>query len=486
LNRSAGVARNITTTLITQVVTWGLSFAVLLFLPTYAGAAGYGNINLAVSFASILGIFSGLGVTMVIMRDIPREPRKAGTLVLASLILRLPLALLSIGLGLMIGKALGYSDRVLLYIGIYLTIAVIGVFADTFNAAVRGLQTFSFANMGQIIDKVVSSVIIIAVCLLKGPLWMVVAAYGISVLFSLTVMVKGLTRPDVDWVMPTKDQMMALARSGIPFVSAGVFTAIYGKSDALFLARLSDNVNIGWYSLAFRIAGTAMALPTTVCSAMLPPLSALYKENLALFIDGTARLLNIMVICCVPVAAVMVFCSAPLVSLFSHGAASFKPASLSVQIYGVAIILFFLSQGASSAVIACDREKIFSRAMAVAAFFSIPITALCIYIGQKALHNGSAGACISDLIPEVYLLGCYLAALPKGSVSFSLLATGLKACLAALPLMAMFYLVPSRFALFSAIPCVAIYGFMCLKLGCLHVRDIDVLKSMAKDKIGLK
>jgi O-antigen/teichoic acid export membrane protein len=483
LTRSLRVARNVSTTLITQAVTWILSLVVIFFLPRYLGPGGLGEITVAGSFAGIFGLISSVGASTVLMRDIPRDVSRAGALITASMAVRIPLAIFGTFLGLIVGKLFGYSHFVLVLTAICLLGNISGIVGDTLSSALRGLETFSVANAASIIDKVITSSTTIVVCVVHGPLWLIVGSMIISSFFSSGYMFWRLCQTNIVWTMPSKAEIIALVRAGMPFLSGSIFVTIYAKSDAIFLSKLSSISAVGWYNLAFRVSGAAMSLPAIVCSAMLPPLSSLFKESLAAFVDGASRLMNLMIICAVPFGAAMILCPVQLVDLLSHHVSSFRPAVPVVQVYGVATVLWFVSQAAATSIIACDQEKIFARAMSVAALFSIPLTALCVYAGQHWLHNGAVGAAVSDLIAEIYLLGCYIKVLPKGVVSFTSITTCCKALVAAVPMLVEFYVVPAKYVLFGAVPCVAIYAILCLQFHCVHAKDIELMRQMIRGRL---
>jgi O-antigen/teichoic acid export membrane protein len=485
LTRSLKVAQNVLTTLISQVVTWALSFAVILYLPHYAGVTGLGRLTLASAFAGMFSLLSSIGSSTVMMRDIPRDVTSTGKLILASLIIRLPLAIISIVIGLGVGELFGYGHELLLLIGLGLVAATLGVVTDTISSAIRGLQNFVIANVGTVIDKVISSLLIVAVCIVRWPLWIIVAAPIISSSIALLYMFQGLNKSNIEWKMPDFQALKSLLMAGLPFVSAGVFVAIYARSDAIFLSKLSTIQAIGWYGLAFRIGGTAMTLPSIVCTAMLPPLSALYRETKAGFIDGTARLINLMIICCIPIAAVMIICPVPLIEVFSHNTPSFLPAANVVRVYGVAVMLWFVSQAIFTGIVACDQQKAVASSMGIAAVVSIPLTAGCVFIGQHDFHNGAVGAAASDLLIEVLLLVFYCNALPKGTISSTLIGVTLKGLVAATPFLATVYFLPLRFGLLASIPCLILYGVLCLQLRCLHYKDIELFSRIVGGKFGV-
>ena len=80
---SGRVARNIVATLATQLISWGLTFAVTLYLPRYVGDAGLGKLAFAASFMAIFGVIVPLGTGTLLVKEIARDRSRTGELLVA-------------------------------------------------------------------------------------------------------------------------------------------------------------------------------------------------------------------------------------------------------------------------------------------------------------------------------------------------------------------------------------------------------------------
>ena len=89
MNRTSLVARGVAATFATQIISWILTFAVMLYVPRYLGAAGLGKLATAISFVTVFGVIVPLGTSNVLIRDIARDRNRTGELLLSALILRL-------------------------------------------------------------------------------------------------------------------------------------------------------------------------------------------------------------------------------------------------------------------------------------------------------------------------------------------------------------------------------------------------------------
>jgi O-antigen/teichoic acid export membrane protein len=484
MSRSGLVARNVLTTLAAPILSWGMSFGVMVMITRAVGASGLGALTLAGSFAGVFGIGMALGTSTVLTRDIARDTGRTAELTLAALVLRVPLGLACIGLGWGAARILGYSPALCLLIVAALAALLVGMLNDALASALRGLQEVPRQNAAALADKAVLSALSVALVLRHAPLWALAGAGGISGLFALGINASAF-KPywkNVPW--PSQAALVALARQGLPFLTTAVFIAVYGNCDAVLLKQLCSLDAIGWYGLAKRLGGTTLFLPVALTGAMLPALSRAFHDDRAAFEGAVQRMFNFIVICAVPFAAVLVMAPGRIIALVTHDMAGFAPAAPVLMILGAAIILWFLSQAAATALIACDQHAALSRITAISAIVCVPVTGTLIFATQRLLHNGAIGAMLGDALIEGYMVAAYLRALPPGFVTGRSFGTLGRAAAAALPLVGLFYFVHSQRDLPLLVPGLLLYIPLCWLLRCLHPRDIQMMRQILKGRVS--
>ena len=483
-SRSARVARNVLTTLAAQILSWAMSFGVMIVVTRYVGASGLGALTLAGSFAGVFGIGMALGTSTVLTRDIARDTGRTAALTLAALTLRVPLGLLCIGLGWGAAHVLGYPQALCLLIAVALAALGVAMLNDALAAALRGLQEVPRQNAAALADKAVLSALSVLLVSRHAPLWMLAGAPGLSALAALVINASAF-RPywkNVPW--PARADLIALSRQGLPFLTTAVFIAVYGNCDAVLMKQLSSLDAIGWYGLAKRLGGTTLFLPVALTGAMLPALSRAYGEDRAAFEGAVQRMFNFVVICAVPFAAVLIMAPGRIIALVTNNMAGFAPAAPVLMILGAAIILWFLSQAAATALIASDRHAALSRITAWSALICIPVTGTLIWASQRLLHNGAVGAILGDALIEAYMVAAYLRALPRGFVAAGSAVVLGRAAAAALPLVGLFYFVHGRGDLLLLLPGLLLYLPLCWLLRCLHPRDLQMMRQALKGRAG--
>ena len=479
MNRSHLIARNVTVTLATQLLSWGMTFVVTLYLPRYLGDTGLGAITLAGSFAVVFSLLVSLGTSTVLIKEIARDRDRAGELVLAALATRLPLAVFAIGLGGLATAALRYHHDLQILIWIALAAMAFGQINDVLGSALRGLEEIPRQNAGALLEKVVTSVLTVALVLHHAPLWTFVAVGMAGSLVAFTIMVSAV-RPHLGRLKrPSWVPMQRLVLTGLPFLTTAVFIAIYGQCDAILLSKMSSVAAIGWYGLAKRLGGTTMMIPTALTSAMLPTLSRVYHEDRLAFDASVRRLFNLLLICVVPFAAVLLLAPGQILALL-HYPAAFRHSIPVLMLMGGAVVLWYLSNAAGTALIACDRQAALSRITGISALVSVPLCAGLIWLSQRFLANGAVGAMLCDVLIEAYMVTAYIRALPSGLFTWNSLGTLGRATAAALPIIALFYFVQDRQGLLLLIPGLLLYVPLCWMLRCLHPQDMQALRQMLR------
>ena len=240
MTRSRLVARNVASTVITQILSWGLTFVVTFYAPSYLGAIGMGQFALAGAVAAICSLIISVGATTVLVREIARDHSRAPDLLTSALVLRCALGIVAVAVAYVVALVLNYEPIVRIFILIAICGMFIGQITEVFTSALIGLEHMPRQNLTLLVEKLISTSLLILVIVHHKPWWMLMATGIVSNLVSLVVSV-GSLRPFVPGLArPRLDSMLQLLKHGLPFMTTAVFVAIYGQSDALILSKLDS------------------------------------------------------------------------------------------------------------------------------------------------------------------------------------------------------------------------------------------------------
>lgn len=476
MSQGARVARNVLATLGTQILSWGLTFAVTFFLPRYVGDVGLGKLAFAASFVTVLGVVVPLGTSTLLVKEIARDGTRTGELLLAALCLRLPLAILMTGVAIGLVALLGYPPQTHLLV----TVAALGMVVYTLNdalgAALQGQENMPRQSVGLLADKFLASGLTIFLILRHAPLW-AIASVGIwTGLVSLLVNASAF-RPLLPTLrLPDLGTIKTVARSGLPFLGYTVFQTLYGQTDPIVLSLVSNDATVGWYAAAFRLVGTAFFFPTALTMALLPTLSRLHGESQAQFRELARRMLGLVTVCALPVALTLLLLPEALIALL-HYPEGFQHAVPVLRVGGVGVLLWFAGNALGTLIFASDGQGRMFHTSVAATLFGIPSCFLFASLGHRYLHNGAVGAIASDVLLEAFLLWAYVRLLPKGTLGGAAWADVGRCALAAVPMAAVIILLaPRGWGLWSLAPALAAYGVSGWALGCFGLKDVALAR----------
>lgn len=480
MTRTKLVARNVSATLVTQIVSWILTFTVTIYVPRYLKDTGFGVLTFAGTFAGIFGMFVDLGTSTVLLKEIAKDHNRIGEIVSNALAFRLPLAIAAFVIGVLAAHFLRYplyiQEMVAIGLGLMIPTQVSGVV----SSALAGMEKLHSLNAVSIVEKVLGALLMIALVIHRAPLWQFMAIGAITAPISIGLSLYYF-RPYIRLLRrPSLIGIRQLAVAGVPYITSTIFNAIYIKTDMLVMSKISTFAAIGWYGLGSRLAGTFMTIPVMLTGATFPTATRVYHEDRSAFELAIRRTFNLVLICVVPFSALLLMVPDKLISLM-HYPPVYRHSIPVLMVWGCALILYFLSQVAAMALNACDRQWTLSRVCGIAALFSVPLTVFCIYVAQKYLANGALGAIVSDVLAEVYIVIAYTRALPPGIFQWSNLGVLLRCLVAALPTIAVLhFFVHSLHDLAWAVPAALAYLPLCWAMGCLHPRDIEMARQLLK------
>ncbi|BDI28731.1 polysaccharide biosynthesis protein [Capsulimonas corticalis] len=476
------VAKNIVSTLVTQLLSWALAFLVTLYLPRYLGAANMGKLSSVYSLVSITGVFVALGTSTVLIKEIARDRSRAGVLVASAVTMRVPFGIASTLLALTIAHLLGY-DSVLQRI---VVIGAIGVLVNSLNdaigSALQGLENMTRMNAIVVTEKFLSAVLTIAAVFLKAPLWAFIAVGLACSMISLSINVVALKAAGWRFGRPSRADIVHLIKEGMPYFGWYAFVALYGQTDPIVLRMIASDKEAGYYAVAFRLIGTTMFIPAAIASALLPTLSRLYSTDREQF-DGLARrALTLIMFCAMPVAAVLIVQPELVLRLIYRG--QFLESAPVLRVGGLAMLLWYATSFFARLVVSCDRQQSMVKTSAIAAVVGIPACFLGTYLTHRFWGNGAIGAMASDVALEIYLLVVYLHQLPENTFGRAAVIQMLRFVGASAPvvvLLSLTYML--HLGLWVVIPCTLAYFGACWLLKCLTPDDIRLLRQTFARKV---
>jgi O-antigen/teichoic acid export membrane protein len=477
------VVRNVAVTLATQLLSWALTFAVTLSLPRYVGDAGLGKMAFAVSMAALFGTIIPLGTSTVLVREIARDRSRTGELLLAAIFLRIPLGLLMTGL--LIGTiSVLHAVSPNHYSSLTRTLVIIAALGmivlalnDALASALQGQENLTRQNIAVLTEKFLSSSLLILLIFLRQPIWMLASVAVFTALASLTINLTAFRPllPTLRW--PQRETMRLLVLAGLPFFALGVFRMIYNQVDVPLLAFFTDDRTVGWYNIAIRLLGSTLFIPVALATALLPSLTRMHAESPERFLGALRRAMTLVILCAMPIAVPLIVLPRKILLGFLHYPAAFAHSAPILAIYGVGVLLWYVSQITGTGLVVLDKQREMCRISVVALVLTVAGCLVLIPLANRVWHNGGIGAALTDVSVEVYMNAAFLMALPRGTFDMKAVRVFGRSLVAVVPMAVLMLLLHGAFQWAGALAGVAIYGALCYALGCLSRDDLQMLRA---------
>ncbi|MCC7207607.1 MAG: oligosaccharide flippase family protein [Anaerolineae bacterium] len=317
----ARLTRNATAIALATLLARGLQFGWAILLAQLLGEAGYGTWGVISGMITTAAALPEFGMGLIVLRDVARDPVRAGRYLTGTLVGQPPLALLAY-LGLM-GVALlpGYNVefRLLLALAaLSLFLDLIGNMAHNQLLAIEKMVTTSAILVTHIVFQIVFTIAALAgggglpglyvATLLAGAVrgvlyWAALWRYGIR------------PRWPVDGAT-----VRTLFRDGFPLALASFIALAYQHLDKVLAFTMLSEADAGYLTSSYVIIfGVTELVGTTALTAVYPLMSRLHDGQGGALTSLTERLAFLLLVTTVPIAVAVTTLAARLSAVFFPG-----------------------------------------------------------------------------------------------------------------------------------------------------------------------
>ncbi len=429
------ITKNAGVMMISQIITWGMSILLMVFLPRYLGAEGNGKLALAISLWAIAGVLITFGMDTFLTREIARDPKQAGRLFSNSIFLRTLLfgiSLVTMAAYLWLASYPTVTNQVIYAMGIA---TLFSQYASACRATLNGLERMEYVSISEIVSKGVTTIVGI-VLLLMGYQVAVIAAVSILGSFTnLSIQFLALRRVLVMQLFRFNLQLgNEILKNSFAFMIMGGFLIIYAQVDVVIISWLVPEEQLGWYAAADRLFATMLFIPTVYLMAVFPALSRLQAEASSSFKKLTRISFDLLLLIAMPMGlGLLVIANQLVVLIFGPDFANSGPILMA---FGVVLILTYQNVLIGMTLIASDRQNPWTRIIIIATLLSIPLDLILIPLCQQLLNNGAIGGALAFILTESFMLIAGLRLLPAGTLNRRNLSAAARTVLAGMIMVA--------------------------------------------------
>ncbi|MBI4135689.1 flippase [Candidatus Uhrbacteria bacterium] len=324
-----------------------LSFVYFTLLARFLGAEAIGKYTFALAFTTIFSVVADLGLQPVLVREVARAKERAREYLSTILWIKILLVLFAYGAVFLVAYLRGYPALTLQLIALAGAVMVLDALHLIFWGVLRGLQNLKYEAIGMVAGQGITLVGGIIALVFHWPLHAFLIALGLGSLWNVFFARTILARQGVFSRPRFNPQIFrTFARFAIPFALAGIFVKVYSYIDTVLLQELKGDLEVGWYSVPYKITYAFQFFPMALSAAIYPALSNTWVANRerARWIFDRALLYAILL--AMPIAF-GIAALAPEIILTVYGedfANSILP--LEISIFGLIFIFLYFPVGA--------------------------------------------------------------------------------------------------------------------------------------------
>jgi len=444
MNRN--IQRNLVWLTASQMATWVASLVVVIIaLPRNVSVTDFGNYQFAAAFVGYFVLVAALGTTTYLVKEVARDESKAGPYLVNSLALKLVLTVVLSILALGLAYVLGYSGQTMLLIEVACIAMLVQVLNEAVGATLQGLERMNKFALWRCVQIYVGGAVGLALLLAgKG----IVAYALVAPLAGLIPLVANSAHlwPELRQSLHIDFRLWrTLVRGGSPYLLWSAILLVYGTIDIPLLKALAGPAAVGAYALAYAWVSLPAGFSSIVTTATMPSMSASGLDQSSRELSRVAnRSISLVAFVGIPMSIGTMLVASDIFAVLNYQA-GFEQAVPLVKILALHIPLVGIDMVLGSALIAADRQKIWTAIAGGAALLNPLLNLVAIPVTMHLFNNGAIGAAIITVATEVFMMVGALLVRPAGVMDRATVSFTVRCSLASLAM------VPAVFAVSAAV-----------------------------------
>ncbi len=450
-----------------------MSFVYFTLLARHLGAEFLGQYYFAISFATMFSVAMDLGLSTVLIREVAKKQFELDKLFQQIFSLKIILSLVTALLIIALDLLLFSSDAVRPLIYLTALIVLIDSFTLFFYAYIRGQQNLRYESFGTILFQLIIMILGIVAMRWYHSVWPFIIITLFASLFNFiwsAFFVLKKYQVKLNWLYD-KILLRKILIITWPFALSAVFAKIYAYVDGFILKILTNDSQLGFYSVAYKVTFAWQFIPLAFVAALYPAFAHYWQHDKQNLEQILRRAIFYLAYIALPIAAGIAILAEVLIHQFYTK--NFSISILPLQILIISLPFLFINFALSYFLNASDRQTINTRNLG---FTMVLNVALNIILIPKF---AAVGAALASSISTIFLCVIDFWAVKKVFSNNLKIWWPLSKALLAAILMAIFLILfKDSLPLFlTAILAALIYFILLLLFGNLSRADWQFVKS---------
>ena len=397
MNPIQRIAKNIGVLAISQVITSIFGFFLLIYIARYLGEVGFGKYSFALSFTVLFVVFSDIGISNLVVREIARNKELTNEYLTNISIIKFLLSFLAFGFIAVTINLMEYPQDTIYIVYLFGIYTILTSFAQTFKSIFQAHERMEYTAVVMIIEKIILISLVFFVIFSGYGLIELGYAYVfvgiVDVLLSFSVVLIKIAKPKPTINFPL---WKTLIIGSIPFGLNALFGVLFFKIDTVMLSVFKDYAAVGIYNAAYvPLLAITGIVSTMVISALYPVMSRYFvssKESLEAFTSLSSKYMAIIGF---PVGIGCFVLAERFIALFYAG--QYSDSIIAFQILALFIPIRLVSSITGTLLTSINRQSHRTVSVGLSALVNIVLNAALIpYLSY-------IGASIATVLSEVFL-----------------------------------------------------------------------------------
>lgn len=374
-----------------------ISFVYFTMIANHLGAENTGKYFFALAFTTVFVVFVDLGLTSVLVRESAKHREKIQSYFSTILSVKIGLGILTYIATIVTINLMGYPEetRHLVYLsGVTMLFDSLHL---TLYGVLRAIGNLKYEAIGIVGSQFLTLTMGTAFLYLNFPLFYLILAFTISSFLNVLYVTYILYKKYKINLTPHYDReiFVHIAKIALPFAFAAVFARVYSYIDSILLSKLAGDVQVGLYSVPYKITYAFQFFPLALMAVLYPKFSEYFatnKQKLAFVFERGIKYLLIIVM---PITFGIGVLSHDIILTF------FRPeyvnSQLPLQILLVGLIFSYISFPIGAFLNACNRQVTQTTIVGLVMVINIILNVLLIP------YYGVVGSAISALVGNMFL-----------------------------------------------------------------------------------
>ena len=471
------VAKNTSSLLISQIISYIFVFFGTMYTARYLGAGGYGILSTGIAITTIFAVIGDLGLGSLTVREIARNKSLTNKYVVNTTLMKVILSIVMSVLIVITTEIINYSPEISSVIYILTLSIIFNTFSGVFGSIFQAYEKMEYTSIAGILTSILTFIgFILAIyfnlSIVKFAfVYLIVSIFNLVYVMAVFIWKFFLPKIDVDWnfwkpnIKVDWNFWKPLLMQALPLSIAIIFSAIIFKVDTILLSALKGSAVVGWYTVAYNILQALFIVPTAFTTSIFPLLSTFHissKESLQLTYQKSFKYLIILGI---PIAVGITLLADKIILLIYTP--EFIPAIIALQILVWTVPFIFLTIMFGAVITSINRQNLLMKILFIVMIFNIILN--LILIPQFSYIGSAVATVLSELVTFVLFFNYLSSYVCKFNLSDTIVKTIIASGIMGL------FIIYASINMFLAIPIAIIIYFVTLIL----------LNTFSKDEISL-